>query len=118
MTIVSGRYHETVEVSKLSVVNLYPESKQSSLDTKDAKRYLLRLCKHFQHKVPTQWTEADALITFEEGICMLKANEDSLWMRCEADNQHDLREITDTIDRHLAVFVRDDSFALNWATVN
>ncbi len=85
-----------------------------TLKTEQAKMYLQRQCKHFSHKVEVKYNETDALITFEEGICIMKANHQALYLRCEANSPSDLKEITDTMDRHMEGFARGETFDMQW----
>lgn len=80
-------------------------------------RILARLVKHFQHKVTAERNGNNALIIFAEGVCYMQATDNRLSMRCEANGQDDLVAITDTMDRHLAGFLHDDSLNIQWQPV-
>lgn len=84
------------------------------LNSSQAHKTLKRLCKHFQHKVEVRWSQDHGLILFEEGLCALSASTTKLVMRCEANNRDDLRAITDTLDRHITAFCRDENFDMHW----
>lgn len=88
-----------------------------SLPTQQAHKYLKRLSKHFQHKVDVQFSHALALITFEEGQCKMQATTEALSLVCCAQNRQDLLDITDTMDRHMLAFSRDDVFEMVWCDI-
>ncbi len=93
-------------------------NQQLTLELIEARKYLKRLCKHFQHKVPVQYDEKDALIEFEEGFCAMQADNKILNIHCQADNSEDLKAITDTLDRHLSALCRNQVLELSWHNVN
>jgi hypothetical protein len=92
----------------------YTLSQVSIIGTQDAKKYLQRLCKHFQHKVDVQHNKDNALIQFEEGICAMQFSNNTLHMGCKASNTDDLKAITDTMDRHITALFRDNTLTVHW----
>lgn len=96
---------------------VYSCKQQVSLTTPQAHRTLKRLCTHFQHKVEVHWSADNALIYFDEGVCAMSAQEQQLYLCCEAHNAHDLTAITDTMGRHILGFCRDESFTMTWCDV-
>ena len=92
----------------------FKDQRSATVAMAQPQRILSRLVKHFQHKVTAEQQGHLALIIFAEGVCYLQANESSLWMRCEANGQEDLLAITDTMDRHLAGFLQNDSLNIQW----
>lgn len=89
-------------------------SKQAEVVIPDASRHLRRLCKHFAHKVTAVWNDERGEVDFAEGKCLLHTTDQGLHFLCEAENQGDLHEIVDTIDRHFARFTRDTGLSLQW----
>ncbi|WP_347331545.1 DUF2218 domain-containing protein [Marinimicrobium locisalis] len=64
-------------------------------------RTLHRLCKHFSHKVSARWDEARGEVDFGIGQCELRAEGPLLHCLCRSQAPVDLRDIEDTIERHL-----------------
>lgn len=64
-------------------------------------RTLHRLCKHFSHKVSARWDEARGEVDFGIGQCELRAEGQLLHCLCHSQAPTDLRDIEDTIERHL-----------------
>ncbi len=102
------------QVTNNTVLKHYLVQQHLTLDTPQAHRIIKRLCKHFQHKVDVEWGDDHALIYFEEGICVLNANMQELYLVCEADNDSDLKAITDTMDRHIKAFCPSETFSICW----
>lgn len=64
-------------------------------------RTLRRLCKHFSHKVRAEWQEASGEVDFGIGVCEFRVEADTLRCACRAGSAADLRDIEETIERHL-----------------
>ncbi|WP_375170524.1 DUF2218 domain-containing protein [Marinobacter sp.] len=79
-------------------------TKIADVTTVHAGRYLVRLCKHFSHKVPAEWQDKQGQITFSMGVCRLQASNQSLRLRCESDSQDNLGRLGEVIASHLVRF--------------
>jgi len=77
-------------------------------------RMINRLCKHFSHKINAGWNERHGYIEFEMGFCDMKANNNDLSLRCGANSQTDLLEITDCIHSHFLRFAKRTDCFLVW----
>ena len=64
-------------------------------------RTLHRLCKHFSHKVNAEWNDRRGEVDFGTGHCELRADGGFLHCICRSEHGGDLRDIEDTIERHL-----------------
>lgn len=80
-------------------------TKIADVTTVHAGRYLVRLCKHFSHKVPAEWQDNQGQITFSMGVCRLQASNQSLRLRCESDSQDNLERLGEVVASHLVRFV-------------
>ena len=86
----------------------------ASLTLADVNKVIKRLCKHFQHKVKVHTNMDVSLIEFGEGMCTMRADNHTLILVCESNEKEDLKAITDTMDRHIYAFCRDEALQLNW----
>ncbi|MBX2847268.1 MAG: DUF2218 domain-containing protein [Acidiferrobacterales bacterium] len=96
----------------------YALAQRLKLPMSDANKIMKRLCKHFSHKVHVSIGENDASIRFDEGFCNILAGEKDITFICASNDTADLKDITDTIDRHVASFCRDESFTFSWSSLS
>lgn len=68
----------------------------------DAGKILNRLSNHFRHKLPVQKHTDAAVFCFVEGNAELRADGGTLFCTCSSDENEYLREIEDTIERHIS----------------
>ena len=87
---------------------------QTIFQTENAQRYLGTMCKHFGHKVPVQVEDKAGQITFPFGKCDLKADETSLQLSIDTDNQADLDKAIKVVTSHLERFAFRESPTLEW----
>lgn len=52
--------------------------KRAHVPTRNATRYIARICRHFSHKLPASWEDNMGEVTFPTGVCQLEAKEDAL----------------------------------------
>ncbi len=81
-----------------------------------ARRYLVQLAKHFQHKIPVTLEETTARIEFAMGVCTLDAGTepDMLVMRAEAADPDALGQLEGVVARHLERFAFRDPPEVTW----
>ena len=89
--------------------------KSAHCKTTSASKYLKRLCKHFNHRVPAQWTETEGRVEFDIGVSHFSVSGDNLNIVCHAQTNDDMAEVVDTIDRHFVRFAKADSLTLTWS---
>ena len=56
----------------------------ATVPTEHASRYMVQLCKHFGHKIPTEWNDHEGKITFAMGEVALRAGPETLMMVASA----------------------------------
>jgi uncharacterized protein len=84
-----------------------------------ARRYLIQLCKHFQHGRPVTLEEGEAgaasgSIAFDAGTCTLRAEGQTLTMIASAAGAGDLARVQDVVGRHFERFAFREDVALVW----
>lgn len=84
-----------------------------------ARRYLIQLCKHFQHRLPVTLDEGDATtasgtIGFDAGICTLRAEGETLTLTVSASDAESLARVEGVVARHFERFAFREDAGLNW----
>jgi len=77
-------------------------------------RYLTRLAKHFEHRVPVQRDAQTARIEFPEGVCTLCATEADLHIRIESGSAEALTRYQDVVARHLRQVAPEETVEVCW----
>jgi uncharacterized protein len=85
------------------------------IPTAHAAKYILKLCRHFAHKVPAAFTEQQGTVRFLQGQCVMKAGPDSLGIYLQASAAGGIQAMQFIIDDHLRRFARLESLAYGWA---
>ena len=85
-----------------------PQS-QATVQTRNASRYMTRLCKHWSHRFEVEHDEHKGRIEFgEEERCLLKASADSLEMTVHAASPSALESLEKVVVDHLMRMANDD----------
>ena len=81
--------------------------------TEHASLYLKKLCRHFSHKVDTEFDDQNGIIRFPFGTCDLSADDQALHLHCQAAGE-DLEKLREVIDSHLVRFASKETLSLRW----
>jgi hypothetical protein len=76
----------------------------ATVPTTTPRRYMVQLCKHFEHKLPVHQEGSEGRIDFSIGTCRLEATTDALVLRAEAEDTDSLSKLQDVVARHLVRF--------------
>lgn len=87
---------------------------RADVATKDGRKYLVQLCKHFQHKRPASWGDDRGRIEFGSGLCELSADDSGLHVVATANDADSLPQLQDVIARHLVRFAFREELAIDW----
>ena len=92
-------------------------SAEARVATGKGQRYLMQLCKHFQHRLPVTLGEGRGRIEFPAGVCELETGGDGgmLIMRVAAADEAGLATLEDVVARHLMRFAFRDAPDVKWA---
>jgi hypothetical protein len=74
------------------------------VQTATPKRFMVQLCKHFEHKLPVSQDGSEGRIEFSIGTCRMQATDDTLVLRAEAADTDTLGKLQDVVARHLVRF--------------
>ena len=83
-----------------------------------AARYMLQLCKHFEHRRPVTYTDTDGSIGFESGTCTLHAGDGTLTLSLAAPDEPARERLQDVVARHLLRFAFRDPPDIAWTTLD
>lgn len=84
------------------------------IPTADASKYILKLCRHFAHKVPADFTALRGQVRFVQGQCVMKADAQSLSIYMQAEVEDGIRAMQFIVDDHLQRFVRFEALSYQW----
>ena len=90
---------------------------EAQVQTDQASRYLVQLCKHFAHKVATDYDANQGRVDFPPGTCVMRAEGGQLHIRCEANSEPNLNIVKDVVEVHLVRFARNESIAVMWSAM-
>ena len=86
----------------------------AKIATNNGSIYIKRLCKHFSHKVPAEFSNDKGQVNFSIGDCIMKSDENHLEFLVSADSEKNLEATKDTVIRHLHKFSRDEELTVKW----
>jgi hypothetical protein len=86
----------------------------AQLQTPLASRYLTQLCKHFEHKLPVTHGGGTGRISFSIGDCALRAEEGTLNLAVNAEDEDSLAQLRNVVERHLVRFAFREELKLDW----
>ena len=88
---------------------------KAEVATELAPRYLTQLCKHFEHRIPVEYTSERGSIRFEGGVCRLAATDHGLDLEVVAADAETVRRLADVVARHLARFAFREPPTVAWS---
>jgi uncharacterized protein len=91
-----------------------PLRAEARIATRLATRYLIQLCKHFEHRLPVVRVGEEGSITFPSGTCRLTAAEDLLVLGAQARDEEQLAQLEGVVTRHLERFAFRDKPEIAW----
>lgn len=86
----------------------------TQIPTADASKLILKLCRHFAHKVPAVYDAHSGQVRFLQGQCVMKADAQSLSLYLQARAEDEIRMMQFIIDDHLRRFVRQQPLSYQW----
>lgn len=86
----------------------------SHVPTKNASQYIHSMCKHFAHKVKSEWDQSQGVIHFAMGTCELGVVDQALRVVCRAENPDELEEVAECIREHFGRFAFREGLTLVW----
>ena len=87
---------------------------QTQVQTERASGYLQQLCKHFSHKLETEFTPEAGVIQFDFGWADLTAAPGTLTMAATAEGGEDLARLQRVLASHLERFAFREDLTIDW----
>ncbi len=78
-------------------------------------RYMVRLSKHFEHRVTVQREETHARVNFPNAPCSMQALDDHLEIRIETADAGTLELLQGVVTRHLKQVAASETFEVSWS---
>ncbi len=89
-------------------------SSMATIATPNARKYLVQLCKHFQHKRPVTFDPRSGRIEFSIGDCRLDASEGMLTISLSAPDEAQMAQLQEVIASHLVRFAFREPPKIEW----
>lgn len=86
----------------------------SNIKTSAGSSYIGKLCRHFAHKIKTEYTPTTGKAEFPAGICQMHASTEHLIFEIDADNSEGLEKIKGVLERHLIKFAYKEDLIITW----
>lgn len=86
----------------------------STILTHAASSYIGKLCRHFRHKIDTEYTATTGLATFPFGTCAMAATADELTFDILAPDSESVEKIKGVLERHLVKFAYKEKLIVEW----
>ncbi|MEV0729439.1 DUF2218 domain-containing protein [Polymorphospora sp. NPDC050346] len=90
-------------------------SSEARIVTDRPGRYLTQLCRHFAHKITTEWTDERGFADFGFGTCTLLAEDGALVLRAEGADEPGLSRVEYVVGDHLERFAARDGLTAHWS---
>jgi len=87
---------------------------QSSFETLKAVAYLKKFCRHFAHKLATEFDDSHGHVDFPFGDCRLQSSENVLTFTVEAETEEALEKMQSVVAGHMERFAFRDEISLVW----
>jgi len=84
----------------------------------DPQRYMNRLAKHFEHRVPVRRHERSASVAFPGAPCTMQASDTHLDIRIDADDSATLARIQEVVTKHLKQVASQETFDVEWSSAS
>ncbi len=84
------------------------------VQTTNASRYLVQLCKHFAHKIKVEYDTRNGRASFPFGSCTMTADEAQLILQCDGNDEAALERIQDIVQTHLEGFAFREKPSIVW----
>ena len=90
------------------------QSSSVKIRTAKASGYLQQMCKHFGHKLESEFTPETGWIQFAFGRAELLAGADELTMKATAEQDEDLARLQNVLASHLERFAFREDLTIDW----
>lgn len=83
----------------------------------DPMRLIRRLCKHWAHKITTEYSDHEGSVDFgDQKLAKLYANDGTITIKISTPTQADLETIQDVVERHVIRMIPEEEITeIEWA---
>ncbi|WP_280539664.1 DUF2218 domain-containing protein [Chromohalobacter sp. 11-W] len=82
--------------------------------TTSGSRYINRLCKHWQHKLDVSHDEHQGRVTFDDGVCHMRAETDALHLQLTAEDAATRERLEEVVTVHLKRMASREELDIVW----
>ncbi|GKW49663.1 DUF2218 domain-containing protein [Halomonas sp. NCCP-2165] len=82
--------------------------------TDSGARLIHRLCKHWAHKLEVEQEENQGRVAFEEGVCLMRADDAAMTVAIEALDEEALDRLEGVISNHLDRMAGKEPLDIVW----
>ncbi len=86
----------------------------TTIQTPSGSAYIGKLCRHFRHKIATEYTDTTGLATFPFGSCTMSATPTTLVFDIAAQTTEGVENIKGVLVRHLLKFAYKEELTIAW----
>ncbi|MCK0769673.1 DUF2218 domain-containing protein [Chromohalobacter canadensis] len=87
---------------------------QAVVSTTSGSRYINRLCKHWQHKLSVAHDEHQGRVTFDGGVCHMRAEADALHLQLAAEDAATREHLEEVVAVHLERMASRETLDIVW----
>ncbi len=84
------------------------------IDSTKASIYLKKFCRHFSHKLPTEFDDNHGYVAYPSGSCNLTAKDGQLIFKLQSENNELIAKLEDVVARHMERFAFRDEIKVRW----
>jgi hypothetical protein len=88
---------------------------EARVPTEKSAQYMKQLCRHFGHRVKTDFTDETGRIEFDFGVCELRAEPDALAMKVDAADNESMTRLENVVGSHLERFAHREELQVSWS---
>ncbi|MCK2043553.1 DUF2218 domain-containing protein [Chromohalobacter sp. TMW 2.2308] len=87
---------------------------QAVVSTTSGSRYINRLCKHWQHKLDVSHDEHQGRVTFDGGVCHMRAEAGALHLQLTAEDAAIRERLEEVVAVHLKRMASREELDIVW----
>ena len=91
-----------------------PAIATATITTVEPARIILRLCKHWGHKFPVSYDDAQGRVELSNALLLMRAGEGQLSLRIEAQPDADIARLEQVVADHAQRMARDETYVWDW----
>ena len=86
----------------------------ATITTVEPVRIILRLCKHWGHKLPVSYDDTQGRVELPSALLLMRAGDGQLNFRVEAQPDADIARLEQVVADHAQRMARDETYTWDW----